>query len=182
MHDGRFDPSGFYEFNLKGGTVRTRGGERVVMLSEGVLSALVEAAARDGDLTPLRRLGELLGEQVLSGLDRPASVLTPEVVLGHTSAVTALFGWGGIGFERWGAALVVALRDKPELDEDELGAAALLGGMFSEISQRQVSCVPTGDSKFIMVDFEVAETVWGWYKDGADLAAIVGMLDTKRAS
>jgi hypothetical protein len=182
MHDGRFDPSGFYEFNLKGGTVRTRGGERVVMLSEGVLSALVEAAARDGDLTPLRRLGELLGEQVLSGLDRPASVLTPEVILGHTSAVTALFGWGGVGFERWGAALVVALRDKPELDEDELGAAALLGGMFSEISQRQVSCVPTGDSKFIMVDFEVAETVWGWYKDGADLAAIVGMLDTKRAS
>jgi hypothetical protein len=182
MHDGRFDPSGFYEFNLKGGTVRTRGGERVVMLSEGVLSALVEAAARDGDLTPLRRLGELLGEQVLSGLDRPASVLTPEVILGHTSAVTALFGWGGVGFERWGAALVVALRDKPELDEDELGAAALLGGMFSEISQRQVSCVPTGDSKFIMVDFEVAETVWGWYKDGADLAAIVSMLDTKRAS
>ena len=57
-----------------------------------------------------------------------------------------------------------------------IGAAALLGGMFSEISQRQVSCVPAGESKFIMVDFEVAETVWGWYKDGADLAAIVGML------
>jgi hypothetical protein len=57
-----------------------------------------------------------------------------------------------------------------------------LGGMFSEISQRQVSCVPTGDSKFIMVDFEVAETVWGWFKDGADLPAIVGMLETKRAS
>jgi hypothetical protein len=182
MHDGRFDPSGFYEFNLTGGTVRARGGERVVMLSEGVLSALVEAAARDGDLTPLRRLGELLGEQVLSGLDRPASVLSAEAVLGHTSAVTALFGWGRVTFERWGPALVVALKDKPELDEDELGAAALLGGMFSEISQRQVSCVPTGDSKFIMVDFEVAETVWGWYKDGADLPAIVGMLDTKRAS
>ena len=100
----------------------------------------------------------------------------------RTSAVTALFGWGRLSFERWGPALVIALRDKPELDEDELGAAALLGGMFSEISRRQVSCVPTGDSKFIMVDFEVAETVWGWYKDGADLAAIVGMLETKRAS
>ena len=182
MHDGRFEPSGFYEFNLRGGTVRARGGERVVMLSEGVLSALVEAAARDGDLTPLRRLGELLGEQILGGLDRPASVLSPEAVLGHASAVTGLFGWGRLSFERWGAALVVALHDKPELDEEELGAAALLGGMFSEVSQRQVSCVPTGDSKFIMVDFEVAETVWGWYKDGADLPAIVGMLSTKRAS
>ena len=39
MHDGRFDPSGFYEFNLTGGTVRARSGERVVMLTEGVLSA-----------------------------------------------------------------------------------------------------------------------------------------------
>jgi hypothetical protein len=109
-------------------------------------------------------------------------VLSPEAVLGHVSAVTSLFGWGRLTFERWGAGLVVALRDKPELDEDELGAAALLGGMFSEISQRQVSCVPTGDSKFIMVDFEVAETVWSWFKDGADLSAIVGMLETKRVS
>ncbi|MFW2388515.1 MAG: hypothetical protein ACN4G0_09280, partial [Polyangiales bacterium] len=67
MHDGRFDPSGFYEFNLTGGTVRTRHGERVVLLSEDVLSSLVAAAARDGDLTPLRRLGELLGVQVLGG-------------------------------------------------------------------------------------------------------------------
>jgi hypothetical protein len=33
-----------------------------------------------------------------------------------------------------------------------------------------------------MVDFEVAETVWGWFKDGADLPAIVGMLEAKRAS
>ena len=47
MHDGRFDPSGFYEFNLTGGTVRTRTGERVVILSEDVLSSLVAAAARD---------------------------------------------------------------------------------------------------------------------------------------
>jgi hypothetical protein len=182
MHDGRFDPGGFYEFNLNGGMIRTRNGERVVVMSEDVLSSLVAAAARDGDLTPLRRLGELLGEQVLASLDRPASVLTAEAVLGHVSAVTALFGWGRLAFERWGAALVVALRDKPELDEDELGAAALLGGMFSEISQRQVSCVPAGDSKFVMVDFEVAETVWGWFKDGADLPAIVGMLESKRAS
>ena len=119
---------------------------------------------------------------MLGGLDRPASVLTPEAILGHVSAVTALFGWGRLTFERWGPALVIALQGKPELDEDDLGAAALLGGMFSEISQRQVSCVPTGDSKFVMVDFEVAETVWGWFKDGADLPTIMGMLQPKRAS
>ena len=176
MHDGRFDPGGFYEFLLNEGAVRTRAGERVVVLTENVLSALVAAAARDGDLTPLRRLGEVLGDQVLAGLDRPASLLSPEAVLGHVSAVTSLFGWGRLSFERWGAALIIVALDKPQLDQDDLGAAALLGGMFSQISQRQVSCVPTGGSKFIMVDFEVAETVWGWFKDGADLASMVGML------
>ena len=114
--------------------------------------------------------------------DERSLTIFPRLSCWHVSAVTALFGWGRLTFERWGSALVVALRDKPELDEDELGAAALLGGMFSEISQRQVSCVPAGDSKFIMVDFEVAETVWGWFKDGTDLPTIVGMLETKRAS
>lgn len=178
MHDGRFDPSGFYQFDLSEGTARTRAGERVVVVTEPVMSALVAAAARDGDLTPLRRLGELLGEQVLAALGRPAVSEAPERVLGHVSSVTSLFGWGRLELERWGAALVICVRNKPELDEDELGAAALLGGMFSQISRRPVSCVPVGDSRFIMVDFEVAETVWGWYKDGADLAAMVGMLQS----
>ncbi len=182
MHDGRFDPGGFYQFNLSEGTAQTRAGERVVVLSEPVLSALVSAAARDGDLTPLRRLGELLGEQVLEGLGRSAVSESPERVLGHVCAVTSLFGWGRVELERWGAVLVIAVQNKPELDEDELGAAALLGGMFSQISRRPVSCVPVGDSRFMMVDFEIAETVWGWYKDGADLAAMVGMLQSTGVS
>ena len=54
MHDGRFDPSGFYEFNLTGGTVRTRAGERVVMLSEGVLSALEQGQTIDRLLAALQ--------------------------------------------------------------------------------------------------------------------------------
>ena len=182
MHDARFDPSGFFEFRLSDGTVRARTGDRVVILTDAVLASLVGAAARDGDLTPLRRLGELLGEQVLTSLDRPASVLPPEAVLGHVSAVLSLFGWGRIHFERWGSALVVVANGKPEVDDDDLGAAALLGGLFSQVSQKQVACVPTGNSRFIMVDLEVAETVWGWFKEGCDLATIVGRLAAAGAS
>ena len=176
MNDARLDPSGFYEFNLSGGTVRTRGGDRVVMLSESVLSSLVAAAARDGDLTPLRRLGELLGEQATRVLDRPASLLTPDAVLGVASGMTSLFGWGRLTYERWGDAMVVGVVDLPSVDDENLGAAALLGALFSQLSQKQVACVPIGQDKFIMVDSEVAETVWGWYKDGADLPTIVGQL------
>ena len=176
MHDARLDPTGFYEFNLSGGTVRTRAGDRVVMLSETVLSSLVTAAASEGDLTPLRRLGELLGEQAVRVLDRSAILLSSETVLGVASGMMALFGWGSLEFERWGDAMVLTAKDLPPVDEEQLGAAALLGGLFSNLSQRQVACVPVGDSRFIMVDLEVAETVWGWYKEGADLPQIVGKL------
>ncbi len=176
MHDGRFDPGGFYEFNLAGGTVRTRAGGRVVVLPDDTLAALISSAARDGDLTPLRRLGEALGDLVVDAIDRPASVLSPEAILGQASMATALFGWGRLAFERWGPALVIVVGDLPPVDEDDLGAAALLGGLFSRLSQQQVACVPTGNSRFIMVDLEVAETVWAWFKEGADLPSIVGRL------
>lgn len=176
MHDGRFDPGGFYEFNLAGGTVRTKNGGRVVVLPDSTLAALIAAAARDGDLTPLRQLGEGLGDLVLEAIDRPATLLTPEAILGHASMATALFGWGRLAFERWGAALVIVVGDLPPVDDEDLGAAALLGGLFSRLSQQQVACVPSGNNRFIMVDLEVAETVWGWFKEGADLPAIVGRL------
>ena len=179
MHDARLDPGGFYEFNLSGGTVRTCTGDRVVLLSDTVLAALVAAAANEGDLTPLRRLGELLGDQAVRVLVRPATLLSGEAVLGVASGMMALFGWGRLEFERWGDAMVLVAGDLPAVDSEQLGAAALLGGLFSNLSQRQVACVPVGTARFIMVDLEVAETVWGWYKDGADLPQIVGRLASK---
>ena len=63
------------------------------------------------------------------------------------------------------------------VDDEELGAAALLGGLFTRVSGDQVACVPVGRSEFIMVGLEVAETVWGWYKSGLGVAEIVGRLD-----
>ena len=98
MHDGRFDPSGFYEFNLNGGhgTHVARGGERVVMLSEDVsFGAGRSGSARRGPHAACAGLGELLGEQILgrASIDL-RRVLSPEAVLGHTSAVTALCSAG----------------------------------------------------------------------------------------
>ena len=64
----------------------------------------------------------------------------------------------------------------PALDDDHLGVAALLGGVFSSLAQREVSCVPADDRRFVIVDPGIAERIWGWSKDGADLSTIVGKL------
>jgi hypothetical protein len=169
-----FDPGGFYEFDLSRGAVMSRDGLRVLVLSDTVVAPLVSAAVKNGDLTPVRRLGRQIGHLVKESMGGEATHAVPEEVLGHAASCLALFGWGRLGLERWGDALVATLSEPPELDEDHLGVAALLGGLFSEITGREVACVPTDrDGGFILVDPTVAEQVWAWSKSGDGVGAIL---------
>lgn len=177
MAGERFDPGGFYEFNLSEGAVRARDGSRVLVLSDSVVAPLVSAAVKAGDLTPVRRLGRQVGQMVHESLGGDILKGSPEAVLGHAASALALFGWGRLGFERWGDALVAVLGQPPALDDDNLGVAALLGGLFSELAGKEVACVPADrEGKFVLVDPTVAEQVWSWSKGGDELAAIVGKL------
>jgi len=183
MTEPRFDPGGFYQFDLARGAVRTREGGRVLILSDAVLSPLVTAAVEKGDLTAVRRLGKHIGEQVLEGLGGAnAADASPETVLTHAAGILALFGWGKLGFERWGRALVVAVDHAPTLDDDRLGIAALLGGMLSSLARREVACVPVDGARFVVLDPSIAEKVWAWSRDGVDLAGIVGRLAPSEAA
>ncbi len=182
MVEARFDPGGFYEFNLAQGAVRSRDGSRVLILSDTVVAPLVSAAVKAGDLTPVRRLGRQIGHMVAESLGGGALDRPPEAVLGHAASVLALFGWGRLGLERWGDALVASLGEPPDLDDDNLGVAALLGGIFSELAGREVACVPTDrQGRFVLVDPTVAEQVWSWSKGGDDLPAILGKLTAEGA-
>jgi hypothetical protein len=176
MTDTAFDPGGFYEFDLGRGTVRTQAGSRVVVLSDNVLAPLVSAAATQGDLTAVRRLGKQLGEQIVANVGGSVADTDPARVLGHAASVLGLFGWGRLGLERWGDALVATLRDMPALDEAQLGVAALLGGIFTSLGGREVACVPIEDGKFLLVDPGIADRVWTWAQEGTSLAGIVGRL------
>lgn len=176
MSEAQFDPGGFYEFDLAHGAVRTRTGARVVVLSDSVVTPLVATAVQKGDLTPVRRLGRDIGQHVSDALGSSPSELAPETVLGHVSAVLALFGWGRLSFERWGEAVVVVGEGVPSLDDDNLGIAALLGGLFSALAGRDVACVPASAERFVLVDPSIAEQVWIWSKEGSELPEIIGSL------
>lgn len=176
MAEPRFDPGGFYEFDLAEGAVRARGEARVLVLSDTVVAPLVSAAVANGDLTPIRRLGAHMGEHVLRSLGGSPAEAAPEIVLGHAASVLALYGWGRLSLERWGDAMIALVTGHPVLDEDRLAMAALLGGVFSSLAGRDVACVPIANDRFVVVEPSIAETVWAWSKGGDSVAAIVDRL------
>ena len=176
MTDTAFDPGGFFEFDLASGAVRTRGGERVLVLGEGALAPLVAAAVKNGDLTAVRKLGKQLGDAAAEGLASTSSS-TPEVVLARAADVISLFGWGRLTVDRWGDALSARVDGLPALDEAHLGVSALLGGLFSALADREVACVPVSeDGLFLLVDPSIAQQVWKWSRAGDGVPAIVARL------
>ena len=132
MGNVAFDPGGFYEFSLESGSVKSRDGARVVVVSDSVMANLVSAAVERGDVTAVRQLGKHLGQSVSRAVGGDAASATPEEVMGYASATLALFGWGRLALERWGDALVAVVKEVPTLDADNLGVAALLGEAAGE--------------------------------------------------
>lgn len=177
MADEDFDPGGFFQFDLAQGSIRTRSAGRVLVLSDRALGPLITAAVASGDLTAIRNLGSQLGTLVAGALGKAASLLPPSQVIGYAGSVMSLYGWGRLKLELWGDALVLQVDGLPDLDEDNLAVAALLGGLFSTLCSTEVACVPLArTAKYIMVDPSVAERVWAWSKEGDNLASIAGRL------
>jgi hypothetical protein len=177
MTQAQFDPGGFFQFDLAHGSVRTRGGARVLVLSDTVLGPLIATAVQNGDLTAVRALGSQLGSIVSSSLKDAPNNLSPAVVVGHAASVMSLYGWGRLKLERWADALVLEVDGLPPLDDDNLAVAALLGGLFSTLSKCEVACVPVARTrKYLMVDPSIAEQVWSWSKNGENLATIITRL------
>lgn len=180
MPDAQLDPGGFFQFDLARGSVCSRDGQRVLLLSEEALSPLIVTAVSNGDLTAVRAMGSQLGHLVVQALPGNASNLPTSVVMGHVATVVSLFGWGRLRLERWGDALVLEVEGLPPLDEDNLAVAALLGGMFSTLCRVEVACVPLAQSaKYIVVDPVIAEQIWAWSKHGESLGEIAGRLGRK---
>jgi hypothetical protein len=181
MTDTSFDPGGFFQFDLAQGNVRSRGGARVLMLSEGALAPLIHTAVASGDLTAVRMLGSQLGSIVAASLPGPATSLSASQVIAHAGGAMALFGWGRLKLEQWGDALVLQVDGLPPLDSENLAVAALLGGLFSVLCGAEVACVPLARStKYMMVDPAVAEQVWLWSREGDSLATIASKLGAAR--
>lgn len=177
-----FDPGGYFAFDLARGAVHTRHGDRVLVLASDVLGPLVSTAVRQGDLTAVRMLGKRIGEDAARSLGAEVKTATPEAVATHASGMLSLLGWGTLVLERWGKALVLALAGAPTLDPERLGLAALLGGVLTSLGGRDVACVPVDGTRFVIVHPSIAEAVWGWTKEGKELASVIARLQSEQAA
>lgn len=147
-----------------------------MLLSDAAVATLVSSAVRAGDLTAVRTLGKTLGEHARASLGNDPRSMSPGSVIEHAVSVLALFGWGRLQVERWQHALVVVVEDVPDLDEGTLSLAALLGGMFSALAETDVACVPVEENRYLIVGPHIAEEVWTWAAEGAELGQIVAAI------
>jgi hypothetical protein len=177
-----FDPGGYYAFDLSRGSVETRHGDRVLILSTDTVGPLVSLAVKHGDLTAVRALGKRIGEDAARSLGSDVRRATPEAVVTHASGTLALLGFGSLALERWHDALVLSLSGAPPLDSEHLGLAALLGGLLTSLGGRDIACVPVENgSRFVVVHPMIAEEVWTWSKEGQNVAQIVMKLEREAA-
>ncbi|MBX3252291.1 MAG: hypothetical protein KF901_34275 [Myxococcales bacterium] len=168
-----FDPGSFYELDVARGTVRARGGNRVLVLYDSSAAALVSAAARSGAQSVLEELGSVLGAQARE-LVGDVTNATPEAVLGEAAALLGTFGWGRLGLERWGGALVVTVADAPALPGEAL--EAMLDGFFTALTSRPVGCVAVEERRFLLIDPGIRGDVREWARGGMKLPEVLSRL------
>lgn len=181
MNEPKFDPSGYWEFDLAHGEVRTREGHRVVVMTEAALALLLGTTAERGSLIAQRKLGDALGRMVRAGLTGDISAMSPETVLGHAASVLSLFGWGRLRFERWGSALVLEVDSPPSLADGGESLAALLSAFVSVLGGEEVLCTPLAEgNRFIVSSPATATDIRGWSKQGASVPEMLQRLEVAR--
>jgi len=124
----RFNPSGSVNFDLVRGRVDC-GGEHVLVPADALIDLC--RAAGDEALSDFgRRLGTAVGRRVSDRLGDSATSAALEDVLDHLGGELAVLGFGSLGLERWGRALVLTIEGGPFGQQlDRLLAAVLEGAL-----------------------------------------------------
>ncbi len=124
----RFNPSGSVSFDLVRGRVDL-GGDHVLVPADALVD-LCRAAGPDAVTDFGRRLGTAIGRRVADRLGDAAASASLEEALDHLGGELALAGFGSLGLERWGRALVLTIDGGPFGQQlDELLAAVLEGAL-----------------------------------------------------
>ena len=167
-----------YALNLERGWLEAKNMGRMVAVPEAVLASLVQVAVQSGDLTAMRIAGKSLADFVAGRAEGSLPEKPWDKVLAEARLALGLSGLGALEAERWGRALTLVVRGAPALDDDQLGTAALLGGLFSSLASTDVACVPVDDGRFLCLDPSVAEAVWNWSKAGRSLFSILTEMES----
>ncbi len=169
MAPTRFDPSQAVKFDLGRGVVQLDGSADRVLVPADALLALCNSAGEEALRDFGRKLGTEIGRRAGGRLGDAAAAGLQDV-LEHLGGDLALAGFGSLGLERWGRALVLTVANSPLGAAGDPLLAAVLEGAIQRALGRDASVVPLardGESaRLLVAGGNAAEKVRGWLGEG----------------
>jgi len=131
-------------FDLASGTVRATGGERLVLMPCSALEELGKSAGVDVACALGHAMGAAFGKAVADRLGSSDAVQASslETVVTELGSELAVAGWGAVGLERWGRAMVMVVDHSPFTEQRFV--AAILQGALGAATGKDVQCWPLG--------------------------------------
>ncbi len=173
----RFNPSGSVSFDLVRGRVDC-GGEHVLVPADALID-LCRNAGGEAVSDFGRRLGTSAGRRVAERLGDTSSASLEEV-LDHLGGELALLGFGSLGLERWGRALVLTVDGGPFGQQLDGLLGAVLEGALQRAFARDVHAAwLTRDDRqvrFLIASATSASKVGEWLSAGVSYAEALARL------
>lgn len=169
MAQTRFDPSHAVKFDLGRGVVQLDGSADRLLVPADALLALCGAAGEEAARDFGRKIGAEIGRRAAGRLGTVAQAGL-EDVLEHLGGDLALAGFGSLGIERWGRALVMTVSDCPLGAAGDGLLAAVLEGAIQRALGRDATVVPLArdgaSARLLVVGEKAARAVRGWLAEG----------------
>jgi hypothetical protein len=168
-----FDPSKAVTFDLSRGQIRDEGAHPRVLVPAAALFALAAAADPDAAASFAREVGASIGAAVAHRFERAgtsARAATLDEIAEQLGGELSIAGFGVLGIERWGRALVFVVDDGlAQPDGDRLLAPLLAAAVTraTGIEARSVRLTREGRrARFLISNLSAAERVRNWIDSG----------------
>jgi hypothetical protein len=182
----RFDPSQSVHFDLARGRVALDAADTRLLVPTAALSALCRSAGLEAVRDFGRLIGTEAGRRVADRLGRELDTASVEVVLDHLGGDLALLGFGSLGIERWGRALVLTVDGSPFGAEGDPLVASVLEGALQRALVRSVSVVPLQRDdqrvRMLVANAGAAASVRSWLAESVTWGEVLTKLNARGAA
>lgn len=174
-----FDPTRAVQFDLDRGRILVAGSDARLLVPAEALARLCAGSAGDAVKDFGRGLGTEMGRRVTGRLGDSGSI---SAMVEHLGGELALAGFGSLGLEVWGRALVLTITDSPLGEAGDPLIAAVLEGAIQRALARDAAVVrierSNGKARLAVLRPSTAESVRRWLGEGATWGDILTRLSS----
>jgi hypothetical protein len=174
-----FDPTHSVQFDLDRGQISIAGSDARILVPAEALARLCAGAGNDSVKDFGRGLGTEMGRRVMGRLGDSASVSS---MIEHLGGELALAGFGSLGIEVWGRALVLTVTGSPLGPDGDALIAAVLEGAIQRAVARDAAVVridrENGKARLAVLRPSTAQSVKRWLADGVSWGDILARLSS----